>query len=94
MHVGGAWMLLGLGMAIIRSMYTGGSVSLTLGACARGSVVVLCVCVCVCVLPRQLLHTWLYDANKVSVGCLRHFQGRNCVDFIENASFKSSGDIC
>ena len=36
----------------------------------------------------------LYNANKVPLGFLRHFQGMDCVDFIENASFKSSDDIC
>ena len=40
---------------------------------------------------RQLLHTY---ANKVPFGFLWDFQGICCVDFIENASFKHSGDIC
>ena len=35
----------------------------------------------------------LYDANKVPLGFLRHFLKYECVNFIENTSFKSSGDI-
>ena len=51
----------------------------------------VCVCVCYhanCYMPG------LYDANKVPLGFLQHFQGMNGMDFAENASFKSSGDIC
>ena len=56
--------------------------------------VCVCVSVCMCQLLRQLLYTCLYVANKVPLGFLRNFQGMYCVDFIENASFKSTGDIC
>ena len=66
---------------------------LTLGACATGTVVVLCVCMCVCYHASCYI-PGLYDANKVPLDFLRHFQGMYCVNFVENASFKSSGDIC
>ena len=37
---------------------------------------------------------YIPDANKVPLGFLWYFQqGMNYVDFVENASFKSSGDI-
>ena len=32
--------------------------------------------------------------GKVPLGFLWYFQDMNCVDFVENAIFKSSGDIC
>ena len=62
----------------------------------RVTVVVLCVCVCVssvcyhasCYIPC------LYIEHRVPLGFLWHFQHMYCVDFIENALFKSSGDIC
>ena len=54
----------------------------------------VCVCMCVCYHASCYVHVpGLHDANKVPLGFLRHFQGMNCVDFVENASFKSSGDI-
>ena len=57
---------------------------------SRSVCVCVCLCVCVCYHVRQLLHT---DANKAPLGFSRHFQSMNCVDFVENASFKSSGNI-
>ena len=53
----------------------------------------VCVCVSVCYrascyIPR------LYVENKVPLGFLWHFQDMHCVDFVEKALFKSSGDIC
>ena len=55
----------------------------------------MCVCVCVCVWYHASCYIpGLYDANKVPLGFLWHFQGMYCVNFIANASFKSSGDIC
>ena len=36
----------------------------------------------------------LHVENKVSLGSLWCFQDMHCVAFIENALFKSSGDIC
>ena len=72
---------------------------LTLGACARITVVVLCVCVCVCVCVSvtklaAIYIPGLYVKNKMPLGFPWHFQGMYCVDFVENALFKSSGDIC
>ena len=66
---------------------------LTLGACARITVVVLSVCVCVCYrascyIPR------LYVENRVPLGFLCCSPRMHRVDFIENALFKSSGEIC
>ena len=48
------------------------------------------VCVSVTT-PAATYIPGLYDANKVQLGFLQ--QGMNCVDFVENALFKSSGDI-
>ena len=85
-------------MRIMRMRCTSSpSTFLTLGAYARGTVVVLCVCVCVCL--SVCYHASCYipglsDANKAPLGFSRHLQGMNCVDFVENASFKSSGNIC
>ena len=57
-------------------------------------VVILCVSVCVCVCYHASCYIpGLYDANKVPLCFLRHFQGINCVDFVENVSFKSFGNI-
>ena len=51
-------------------------------------------CVCVCYHASCYMYIpGLYDINTVPLGFLRHLQGMHCVDFIENASFKSSGDI-
>ena len=64
---------------------------LIFSACVRGTVVVLCVCVCYhtsCYIPG------VYVANKVPLSFLWHFQCRYYVDFVENALFKSFGDIC
>ena len=52
----------------------------------------VCECVCVCYHTSCYI-PGLYNANKVPLGFLRHFQGINCADFVENVSFKSSGDI-
>ena len=53
----------------------------------------VCVCVCVSVCYHTSCYIpGLYDANKVPLGFLWHLQGMNCVDFIENALFKSSGN--
>ena len=59
-----------------------------------GMEVVLCVSVCVCYHASCYI-PGLYDTNKVSLGFLRHVQGTcmHYVDFVGNASFKSSGDI-
>ena len=46
------------------------------------------VCVSVIMPAATYLHG-LYDANKAPLGFSRHLQGMNCVDFIENALFKS-----
>ena len=61
---------------------------------SRSVCVYVCVCVCVYVCVTSCYIPVLYDANKVSLGFLRHFQGMHCMDFVENASFKKSGDIC
>ena len=55
----------------------------------EGTVVVLCVYFNI-ITPAA---TFLV-ADKAPLGFSRHLQGMNCVDFVENASFKSSGDIC
>ena len=49
----------------------------------------VCVCVCVCVCVPHL-----YVESQVSLGLLCYFLHMHCVDFDENALFKSSGDIC
>ena len=36
----------------------------------------------------------LYVENKMPLGFLWRFQDMHCVAFVENALFKSSGDIC
>ena len=66
---------------------------LTLSACARVTVVCVCVCLSVCChtncyIPR------LYVENMLPLSFLWRFQDMYCVDFIENALFISSGDIC
>ena len=55
----------------------------------------VCVCVCVCVcyhasyyIPR------LYVENKVTLSFLWCVVDMYCVDFFENALFRSSGNIC
>ena len=53
----------------------------------------VCVCAYVCYHASCYI-PGLYDANKAPLGFSRHLQGMNCVDFVENASFKSSGNIC
>ena len=65
--------------------------SLTLGACARVTVVVLWVCVCVCYrascyIPRLYVESW------VPLGFLCCSQRMYCVDFLK-ALFRSSGEI-
>ena len=49
----------------------------------------VCVCVCVCVSVTTLVATY-----RRKQGVIRLFQDMHCVAFIENALFKSSGDIC
>ena len=57
--------------------------------------VCVCVCVCVCYRANWYIHVpRLYAGNKVLVGFLWRFQHMHCVPFVENALFKSSGDIC
>ena len=60
-------------------------------------VVVVCVCVyvCVCVCYHASCYiSRLYNEIKVSLGFIWRFQDMHCVAFVENASFKSFGDIC
>ena len=49
--------------------------------------------VCVCLLSRQLLHTWFIRCKQGAIRLFTAFLKYECVNFIENASFKSSGDI-
>ena len=59
-------------------------------ACAeRVTVVVLCVCYL-----SNCHILGLYVENKVLLGFPRQSQCMYCVNFVENALFKSSGDIC
>ena len=56
----------------------------------------MCVCVCVCVF---CYHTscyipCLYVEIKIPLSFLCHFLHMHCVDFVENALFKSYGNIC
>ena len=51
------------------------------------------VCECVCYRASSYIPC-LYVENKVPLGFLWHFQDMRCVALIENALFKSSGDIC
>ena len=63
-------------------------------ACAeRVTVVVLRVCLCVCYLSNCHI-LGLYVENKVLLGFPRQSQRMYCVNFVENALFKSSLDIC
>jgi hypothetical protein len=55
-------------------------------ACAKRVTVVLCVCYC--------SNCHLYVENKVPLGFSWQCQRMYCVDFVEHALFKSSGDIC
>ena len=60
---------------------------------ARGMVIVLCMSVFACVCYHASCYVpGLYNANKVPLDFIWHFQGMHCVDF-ENALFKSFGDI-
>ena len=59
----------------------------------RVTVVVLCVCLSVCNRASCYI-PHLYVENQVSLGFLCWFQRMHCVDFVENALFRSSGDIC
>ena len=52
------------------------------------------VCVSVSVTTPAVTYLVLYDANKVPLGFLWHFQGMYCADLVENTSFNSSDDIC
>ena len=58
--------------------------------------VCLCVCVSVCVSVTMLTATYLafFIEIQVLLGFPYCFQCMHCVDFAENALFKSSGDIC
>ena len=57
--------------------------------------VCLCVCVCVCVCYHASCYIpLLYVEIKVPLGFIWHFQDMHCVAFVENALFKSFGDIC
>ena len=49
--------------------------------------------VCVCLLSRQLLHTWFIRCKQGAIRLFTAFLKYECVNFIENALFKSSGDI-
>ncbi len=71
--------------------------SLTLGACARVMVVVLCVSVYVCVCYHATCHIpRFYVSNTVLKGWLPRFDCKcmYCMDLAENAPFRSSGVIC
>ena len=57
--------------------------------------VCVCVCVCVCMCHHTSCYIpCLYVENKVQLGFLWRFQDMHCVALVENALFKSSGDIC
>ena len=47
----------------------------------------------VCLLPSYLYVPRLHVENRVPLGFLCHSQRVYCVDFVENALFKSSGEI-
>ena len=47
----------------------------------------------VCLLSRQLLHTWFIQCKQGAIRLFTALLKYECVNFIENASFKSSGDI-
>ena len=66
--------------------------SLTLGACARGMVVILCVCICL--LPLNLLHTSFIRRKQGVIEFFKMFQAFCHVAFAENALFKTFGMIC
>ena len=67
---------------------------LTLGACARVTVVILCVCLCVCYHAINCYISRFFVEIQVPLGFPYCFQRVHYVDFAENTSFKSSGDIC
>ena len=66
---------------------------LTLGACARVAVVVLCVS---CVSVTKLTATYLILKSQMKCDRVLHgiFHIRYCVDFAANTLFKSPGVIC
>ena len=66
---------------------------LTLGACTRVTVVILCVCVSFCYLASCYIPC-LYVESRVPLGFLCCSQRMYCVDFVKNALFNSSGEIC
>ena len=64
-------------------------------ACARVTVVILWVSEWVCVCYHASCHIpRLYVENQVSISFLWRFPHMHYVDFIENALFRSSCDIC
>ena len=48
------------------------------------------IVLCVCLLSRQLLHTWFIRCKQGAIRLFTTILKYECVDFIENASFKSS----
>ena len=59
------------------------------------SFVCVCVCVCLCVCYHASYYIpHLYVEIKVALSFLCHFLHMHCVDLVENALFRSSGDIC
>ena len=72
---------------------------LTLGACARGTVVILCVCVCVCLsvclsVTMKSATYLVYTRKQGVIDFFMVFQGFSSVACAENALFKSSDIIC
>ena len=67
---------------------------LILGACTTVTAVVLCVskCVCVCHCASYYIPV-VYVENKVPLGFRGRYNIMHCLDCVENALFKSSGDI-
>ena len=53
-----------------------------------------CVCVSVCLVGNCYIPRVFFVEIQVSLGFLCCFQRKYCVDLVENALFKSSGDIC
>ena len=55
--------------------------------------VYVCLCMCVCVYRTNCYIPRLYVENKVPLGFSWRFQDMHCVASVENALFRSSGDI-
>ena len=72
-----------------------GHILLALGMCVRVAVVILCVSVCLSLCYQASYYMpHFYVGSCVPLGFLCCSQRMYCVDFVENALFKSFDEIC